>query len=104
MRGKYSISTGTASEGVPAAFAVVGNVIDEGYVFLDRPRPPPQVHLIFIVIAALGGGGGLSARFCIHGKKFLESESRIDLLKSQRSFDSFGQMRRERQGERERGT
>lgn len=50
------IVTGRAGKGVPAAFAVEGDVVDEGEVFLHRPWPPPQLlrpHFFFLPVVAL---------------------------------------------------
>ena len=41
--------TGGAGEGVPAALAVVGDVVDEGEVLVDGPRAAPELQLLLLL-------------------------------------------------------
>lgn len=47
-----SVLTSTAGEGVPAAFAVMGDVVDEGEVFFNGPWASPEIHFLLGVIAS----------------------------------------------------
>lgn len=45
-------NTSRASEGVPAAFAVRGNVIDEGEVLVESPGASSEVGFVVVLEAA----------------------------------------------------
>ena len=47
--------TGGAGEGVPAALAVVGDVVDEGEVLVDGPRAAPELQLLLLILRRPSG-------------------------------------------------
>ena len=47
--------TGGAGEGVPAAVAVVGDVVDEGEVLVDGPRAAPELQLLLLILRRPSG-------------------------------------------------
>lgn len=51
---RNELGTGAAGEGIPPAFAVIGDVIDQSYVLLHRPRSSPQVAVVFAAVEATG--------------------------------------------------
>lgn len=60
--------TGGASEGIPATFAVSGNVIDESEVLIDGPRASSEVEVEVVddVVLVEGGGVANSSSLYIH--------------------------------------
>jgi len=49
------LQPGGAGEGVPAALAVVGDVVDEGEVLVDGPRAAPELQLLLLILRRPSG-------------------------------------------------